>query len=185
MHGSVRRAAEVAIGMVLALASAPPVPAAAKPVPPVVTAAVQVSQDPNPARAHAMGQITRNPKTGTLIVADSDARIRRTVDVYRSTDDGANWQAGGDPMLKPWTDSSGDPDANVNHTLAYDKNGVLYIAFQANDPKFSQLAREDRPRHIFLARSTDDGLTFSTVKVWDAPEAPRRTGASNATTVRG
>ena len=69
MHGSVRRAAEVAIGMVLALASAPPVPAAAKPVPPVVTAAVQVSQDPNPARAHAMGQITRNPKTGTLIVA--------------------------------------------------------------------------------------------------------------------
>ena len=171
--------------MVLALASAPPVPAAAKPVPPVVTAAVQVSQDPNPARAHAMGQITRNPKTGTLIVADSDARIRRTVDVYRSTDDGANWQAGGDAMLKPWTDSSGDPDANVNHTLAYDKNGVLYIAFQANDPKFSQLARKDRPRHIFLARSTDDGLTFSTVKVWDAPEAPRRTGASNATTVRG
>jgi hypothetical protein len=158
--------------MVLALASAPPVPAAAKPVPPVVTAAVQISQDPNPARAHAMAQITRNPKTGTLIVADSDARIRRTVDVYRSTNVGASWQPAGDPMLKPWTDSSGDPDANVNHTLAYDKNGVLYIAFQANDPKFSQLARKDRPRHIFLARSTDDGLTFSTVKVWDAPEAP-------------
>src|SRR2546421_6266209 len=86
MRGSVRRTAEVAIGMALALVGAPPVPAAAKPVPPVVTAAVQVSQDPNPARAHAMAQITRNPKTGTLIVADSDARIRRTVDVYRSTE---------------------------------------------------------------------------------------------------
>src|SRR5438128_212839 len=51
MRGSVRRAAEVAIGMVLALASAPPVPAAAKPVPPVVTAAVQVPEAPEADRA--------------------------------------------------------------------------------------------------------------------------------------
>lgn len=174
MRGRIRRWA-LAAGVGLAVVSAPPAGAAGaagKAPAPVVTAAVQVSQDPNPARAHAMAQIARNPKTGVLVIADSDARIRRTVDVYRSTDDGLSWQPGGDPMVKPWTDSSGDPDANVNHTLAYDTNGVLYLAFQANDPRFSDLPRPDRPRHIFLAKSTDDGLSFQTVKVWDAPEAP-------------
>ncbi len=143
--------------------------AAAKPY---VTAAVQVSGNPDPARAYASPQIARNPKTGELVIAATETRTLKTVEVWLSVDDGRSWQPGGDPMTKPWTDSSGDPDANVNHTLAFDKNGTLFLAFQANDPRFSTLPRMDRPRHIFLARSEDSGRTWRTVKVWDAPEAP-------------
>ena len=144
----------------------------AKKLTPVVTAAVQVDSDTNPTRGHSTPLITRNAKTGTLIVADCDARNKKTVDVYRSVDDGRSWAPGGDPMTKPWTDACGNPDSNVDHTMAYDRNGVLYIAYQANDPKFSNLPKPDRPMHIFLARSADDALTFSTVKVFEAPEAP-------------
>jgi len=141
-------------------------------VKPFVTAAVQVSADPNPARAYSTPQIARNPKNGVLVIADCDARNKKTVTTYRSVDEGRSWEPAGDPMLKPWLDACGNPDSNIDHTMTYDKNGVLYIAFQANDPRFSNLPKPDRPMHIFLARSTDDGKTFSTTKVWDAPEAP-------------
>jgi hypothetical protein len=139
---------------------------------PVVTNAVQVTANPDPARAYASPQIARHPETGELVIAATETRTLKTVEVFVSSDDGRSWRPGGDPMVKPWTDSSGDPDANVNHTLAVDKNGVVFLAFQANDPRFSALPRMDRPRHIFLARSTDSGRTWQTVKVWDAPEAP-------------
>jgi hypothetical protein len=139
---------------------------------PYVTAAVQVSTDPNPTRGYSTPQITRNPRNGTLVIADCDARNTKILTTYRSFDEGRSWEPAGDPMLEPWTDICGNPDSNVNHTMTYDRNGVLYIAFQANDPRFSNLPKPDRPMHIMLARSTDDGATFETVKVWDAPEAP-------------
>jgi len=116
--------------------------------------------------------IARNPKTGMLVIADSDARNKKTVDVFRSADDGRTWAPGGDPMLKPWVDASGNPDSNIDHTMTYDRNGILYIAYQANDPRFSALPKPDRPMHVFLARSADDGATFSVSRVYEAPEAP-------------
>ncbi len=148
-----------------------------------VTGAVQVTTNPDPARAHVVPWIVRNPKNGTLVIADTENRTRKRVDIHISVDDGRSWFPGGDPMVEPWTDSSGDPEANINHSMAYDRDGVLLLAFQANDPRFSSLPRADRPRHIFLARSTDDGLTWErAVKVWDAPEspdAPRSAGKRN------
>ncbi|MGH9279392.1 MAG: sialidase family protein, partial [Acidimicrobiales bacterium] len=156
----------------IALAALPWASARAQ-VSPVATAPVQVSGNPDPARAHVVPWIARNPKNGTLVIADTENRTKKTVDVYVSIDDGRSWRPAGDPMVKPWTDSSSDAEANVNHTLVYDKNGVLYLAFQANDPKLTNTtSRPDRPRHIFLARSTDDGSTFQTVKVFEAPESP-------------
>ena len=139
---------------------------------PSVTAAVQVSTDPNPTRGYSTPQIARNPENGTLVIADCDARNKKVLNVYRSVNEGRSWQPAGDPMQKPWTDACGNPDSNIDHTMTYDKNGILYLAFQANDPKFSNLPKPDRPMHVFLARSTDDGATFTQVKVWDAPEAP-------------
>lgn len=139
---------------------------------PVVTAAVQVTTNPDPARAYASPQIIRNHKTGELVIATTESRTLKTIEVFISTDDGRSWFPGGDPLLEPWTDSSGDPEANVNHTFAVDPDGVIYLAFQANDPQFSVLPRADRPRHIFLAKSADSGRSWDTVKVWDAPEEP-------------
>jgi hypothetical protein len=172
MQPSLRLWTAITAGMLVASAAAPAPSEAKTSRDPVVTAAVQVSNDPNPTRAYSTPQIARNPKNGTLVIADCDARNKKTVTVYRSRDDGRSWQPAGDPMQKPWVDACGNPDSNVDHTMTYDKNGVLYIAFQANDPRFSNLPKPDRPMHIFLARSTDDAATFSTVKVWDAPEAP-------------
>ncbi|HTJ76881.1 MAG TPA: sialidase family protein [Acidimicrobiales bacterium] len=172
MRRGMRAGAAVAVGMVVAGTTAWGPAGAKEALHPTATAAVQVTADPNPTRAHSTPLIARNPKTGVLVIADSEARTKRTVDVYRSFDDGRTWAPAGDPMLKPWTDASGNADSNIDHSLTYDKNGVLYIAFQANDPQFSTLPRADRPVHVFLAKSTDDGATFSTVKVYEAPEAP-------------
>jgi hypothetical protein len=158
--------------LVVALSGAPATSASGKVINPSVTAAVQVDTNPDPARGHSTPLITRNPRTGVLVVADCEARTKRTVDVYRSYDDGRSWSPGGDPMTKPWTDACGNADSNIDHSLAYDKNGVLYIAFQASDPQFATLPRMDRPVHVFLARSSDDGLTFTTVRAYEAPEAP-------------
>jgi hypothetical protein len=165
----------VAVALAVLAASLPWLtarPASASSTTPVVTDAVQVTSNPDPTRAYATPVIARNPKNGELVVAATEARNLKTVEVFISNDDGRSWVHGGDPMVKPWTDSSGDPDANVNQTLAFDPNGVLYLAFQANDPQFSTLPRMDRPRSIFLARSSDSGRTWQTVKVWNAPEAP-------------
>ena len=180
-----RRKWAVSFGLAGAMALALPwigAPASAA-YQPWVTGSVQVTDNPDPSRAHVVPFIVRNPFNGTLVIADTENRTKKTVDVYLSTNDGRTWVKGGDPMLKPWTDSSGDPEANINHSMAYDKNGVLLLAFQANDPRFSDLPRPDRPRHIFLTRSTDDGRTWEkAVKVFNAPEAaeaPRSAGKRN------
>lgn len=147
--------------------------AGAAPITPWVTGSVQVTGNPDPARDNVVPWIVRNPLNGTLVIASTENRTRKTVEVFISTDDGRTWGTGGDPMVKPWTDSSGDPEANINHTMAYDRNGLLYLAFQANNPLYSNTLRPDRPRHIFLARSGDDGRTWEpAVKVFDAPESP-------------
>lgn len=171
MRPSLRARTAVAAGMIVATALVPGSSGAQGTDEPFVTGAVQVSNDPNPTRGYSTPQIARNPTNGVLTIADCDARNNKTLSVYRSVNEGRSWDAAGDAMVEPWVDVCGNPDSNVNHTMTYDKDGVLYIAFQANDPRFSNLPKPDRPMHIFLARSTDDGDTFSTVKVWDAPEA--------------
>lgn len=156
-----------------AVAGMQPVPAAEeREITPHVTAAVQVSTNPDPARGHSTPLITRNPKTGVLVIADCEARTKRTIDVYRSFDDGRSWLPGGSPMTRPWTDACGNPDSNISHSMLYDDDGVLYVGFHASDPKFATIDRPNRPVHIWLAKSTDDGATFETVRVYEAPEAP-------------
>lgn len=165
----------VAAALLFGGAGMQPAPAAEeddRPITPALTAAVQVSTNPDPARGHSTPLISRNPKTGILVIADCEARTKKTVDVYRSLDDGRSWAPGGSPMTKPWTDACGNPDSNIDHTIVHDKEGVLYLAFQASDPRFANIADPDRPVHLWLAKSADDGATFETTRVYEAPEAP-------------
>ena len=173
MRPSRRSWAALGAALVVAVAGAPPTTAQEEDeIRPVVTAAVQVSVNPDPTRGHSTPLITRNPDTGVLVIADCEARRKKTTDVYRSTDNGRSWAPGGNLMLEPWTDACGNADSNINHSMAYDRNGVLYIAFQASDPRFATTARMDRPVHIFLAKSNDDGLTFETRRIYEArPES--------------
>lgn len=137
---------------------------------PTVTAAVQVTTNPDPARGHSSPQIAVSPTTGTLAIVETEVRTRRTCDVHLSVDGGRSWFPGGDPMLEPYTDCSGYAINGPYATVTFDRDGVLYVALVANDPEHSDLERPDRPRSVFLARSTDDGRSFDTTIVYEAPE---------------
>lgn len=54
--------------------------------------------------------------------------------------------------------------------MAFDREDRLYMAFTATDPRFASLNRSERPRSVFLARSTDGGRSFTTSFVYRVPE---------------
>jgi hypothetical protein len=138
---------------------------------PSVTAAVQVTRDPNPSRAHASPQIARNPRTGELVIAATEFRTTKTCEVFISTDDGRSWFDGASPAREPFTDCGDDPISAANLTVQFDKNGVLYLAHTAHDPKVNTdgRPRNERPFHVILSRSTDSGRSFETTMVYEAP----------------
>lgn len=139
--------------------------------PPSVTAAVQVTGDPNPTRAYASPQIARNPKTGELVIAATEFRYKKTCNVFISADDGASWFDGGSPALEPYSDCGDDPISAANLTVQFDKNGVLYLAHTAHDPKVNDnRPRNERPLHVLVARSRDSGRSFETTMVYQPPQ---------------
>lgn len=146
---------------------------------PVASAAVQVTANPSPVRAHSSPQIARNPTNGELVVAGTDIQIGKRCSVHLSTDEGRSWSPGGDPMMAPYTDCSTIATNGPYFTLEFDSDGVLYMVFQASDPKLNALVRTDRARHVFVARSTDSGRTFTTSFVYRVPDGlvddPRNT----------
>ena len=129
---------------------------------PVVTAAVQVTRDQNPTRAHSSPQIARNPDNGELVVVETDVYGNFGVNVHISADEGRSWSRGGNPVLAPFTWNSDYAINGPYFTLAFAKDGTLFVAFTATDPKYAGLIRSERPRPVFLARSGDGGRTFTT-----------------------
>ena len=181
------------LGRVLGLAAAglliPPAGAADDPPVPRVTGAVQVTDNPNVVRAHITPQIARNPKTGELVIAEVDARGTRECVVHLSSDGGRSWSLGGSFMVKPFTDCSIGAEFGPHVMPFFDRDGVLNVAFTANDP--ARLAssdrpvstsdvREDIPRNAYLARSTDGGRTFTTTLVAAGKEGNTQTAYIDA-----
>jgi hypothetical protein len=149
------------------------------PVGPPVTAAVQVTTNPDPARAHSTPQIARNPKTGELVIGEAEIRTKKTCDIHISTDDGRSWFDGGSPMMKPFTDCSQQATNGPYITLQFVPDGTLFASFFANDPKYeATLNRNDQPRSIFLARSPDSGRTWSTTVAYEGKEGDPGVGGS-------
>lgn len=144
----------------------------------VVTAAVQVTGSPAPVRDFSSPLIARNPKTGELVTAEVDIRGNRECTVHISTDAGRSWFVGGNMMVKPFTDCSIGAEFGSYFSVFFDRDGVLYVPFAANDPaaltKPRQVATEDDrdyiPRNIYLARSTDSGRSFVTATAFKVPE---------------
>lgn len=136
---------------------------------PAVTEAVQVTDNPDPVRAHSSPQIAVNPTNGELIIVETNVFEGFGVDVHLSIDEGRTWFDGGDPMVEPFTWNS---DLAINgpyFTMAFDEEGTLFLAFSATDPAFADLNRGDRPRHIFVARSDDSGRSWETNMAFEAP----------------
>lgn len=164
--------AAVASGMfalvVLALTAAPSADAQ---VSPVVTQAVQVTDNPSVVRAHSSPQMAMNPTNGELVIVDADIRGDHRCAVHLSTDSGRTWSPGGDPMLEPFTECSRVVINGPYATVDFDNDGVLYMAFRASDPKWSNPHPPPTiPRHVFVARSEDGGRTFETTMVYEGPE---------------
>ena len=172
---ALRPVALALLAVSVAVLSAPA--GAQKDTEPLVTAAAQVTQNPNPVRAHSSPQIARHPENGDLVIAETDVfgNPDFSVKVHVSSDEGRSWAPGGDPMMKPFTWNS---DLAINGpyvTMAFDSDGVLYLAFSATDPKYANLSRAERPRPIFLARSTDAGRSFTTGFVYQPQEGNAKT----------
>lgn len=173
-----RRASGV-MPAILALMS----PVSAQPLPrtPAVTAAVQVTANPAPVRAHSSPKIAVNPKNQEMVIVESDPRGKRSCDVHISVDDGRSWFPGGDPMLEPYRDCSFYGEYGAYATMAFDKNGRLHIAFIASE--FLNRRRDETPRHVFLARSDDGGRTFATTMVFQAPDGNPDRGLNKGPTL--
>ncbi len=107
-----------------------------------------------------------------LDIAETEYRTTLACNVHISTDDGRSWAPGGDFMLKPYTNCGGDPLSTINLTMAFDANGVLFLAYAAHDPKWDTMGvpRADRPRNVLLARSEDSGRSWTNTVVYKAPE---------------
>ena len=148
------------------LAGAGPVALAADD-PATVTAAVQVTSNPAPIRAHSSPQIVRNPTNGELVIVEADIRGDEACTVHISVDDGRTWLRGGDPMKKPATDCTLHADYGPYVAAAFTRSGVLYLAFVASVP--DKRAKELVARSVFLARSEDSGRSFTTTTVFEAP----------------
>ncbi len=145
------------------------------------TGAVQVTNDPAPLRSHSSPQIAVNPKTGELVTVESDVRGNRACAVHLSTDGGRSWFAGGDPMTKPFNDCGFYAEYGPLAHMAFANDGTLYMTFVASD--FLNRVRNFTPRHVFLARSADSGRSFTTVKVFDAPDGNQDRGLNKGALV--
>lgn len=153
------------VALLLPVVAGPPVSAADDPA--TVTAAVQVTSNPAPIRAHSSPQIARNPVNGELVIVEADIRGDEACTVHISVDDGRTWLRGGDPMKKPATDCTLHADYGPYVATAFSRAGVLYVAFVASVP--DKRAKELVARSVFLARSEDGGRSFDTTTVFEAP----------------
>ncbi len=146
---------------------------------PSVTAAVQVTTNPDPNRAHTTPQIAVNPKTTELVIGSAEVRTKKTCDIHISVNGGRSWFPGGDPMVKPFTDCSQQATNGPYITFQFTPDGVLWAAFMGSDPKYTTLNnRADTPRHVFVARSEDSGRTWRTTMAVEGKEGDPGIGNS-------
>ena len=144
---------------------------------PVVSGAVQVTNDPSPVRSHTSPQMGVDPKTGALVIVEANPNGQRTCDAHISIDDGRSWFAGGTMMVSPFTDcTTRESEYGPYATMAFARDGTLYVAFVGSERL--NLTHNNVPRSVFLARSTDDGRTFTTASVFHAPTGNPDRGAN-------
>jgi hypothetical protein len=141
---------------------------------PAVTGSVQVTANPAPVRAHSSPQIALNPVTGELVVVEADVRTDRACRAHISLDQGRSWRPGGSLMVDPYNDCGFYAEYGPYATAAFGRDGTLYVAFVASE--LLARARNDVPRHVFLARSTDSGRSFQTTRVFEAPDGNQERG---------
>ncbi len=147
----------------------------------VVTAAVQVTTNPAPTRAHSSPRVARNPENGDLVIVEADVRGDLGCNIHISADEGRSWFRGGDLMTKADPVCAPGAEYRPLASLAFGKDGVLYVSYVAG-PELG-LGRDNTPRTLYLARSTDSGRSFTKTVVFDAPENNKDRGLNKGPTL--
>jgi hypothetical protein len=164
---TVARAGTVAAWLAVAamVVSGSPVAAGEEPA---VKAAVQVTDDVDPLRAHSSPVIAANPTNGELVIVEANVRGDRACTTRISVDDGRSWFRGGELMQDPYLDCTLGAEYGPYATLGFSEDGTLYVGFVGSE--FLDRARDDTPRHLFVARSDDGGRSFTTAMAFEAPD---------------
>lgn len=148
---------------------------------PSVGAAVQVTSNPDPARAHSSPQIAVNPTNGELVIAEGEVRNTKACRFHLSVDKGRSWFPGGEASLEPFTDCTLQATNGHYVSMQFDNDGVLWAAFFASDPALTRTTnRDDIPRHLFLGRSPDSGRSWETTMAYEGPDEPGTGGSRRA-----
>jgi hypothetical protein len=149
------------VGMAACMAFGPWAPAGAETLKePEVDAAVQVTSDPGAGRGHATPVLAMHPDDPqTLVLAEGDAYTSRCM-VHVSRNGGLSWARATQPQTPSDWPGCGFAVTGPLADLAFASDGTLYYAFSAVQPSTYQ-------QRIYLARSSDLGLT------WDTTALPR------------
>ncbi len=147
----------------------------------MATAAVQVTPDPTYVRAHSSPQIVRNPENGELVIVEGNLRGSRKCEVWISGDEGRTWFPGGDPMDARFSDCTLYGEFGPYATMAFASDGTLFMSFVGSE--IMPRLRDDVPRHLFLARSRDGGRSFTTTRVYEAPDGNKDRGLNKSPTL--
>jgi hypothetical protein len=123
---------------------------------PAVDNAVQVTADPKTGRGHAIPVLAQHPEDRqTLVLAETEAYSSRC-SVHVTRDGGLTWSQATQPETPPDWPGCGFAVTGALADLAFASDGTLYYAFSAFQPNTYQ-------QRIYLARSTDLGLSWDTV----------------------
>jgi hypothetical protein len=135
--------------------------------PPNVEPDVQATLDATPTRTHEGPGIAVNPtNSSTVVLSEIDMQNRRCL-THISSDGGHTWADGASPQNSDYV-NCGPQNGNFfntgsNTALAYDATGNLYYAFSA------ATASDGDSRSILLGRSTNNGQSWTTTVVYQAP----------------
>lgn len=150
------RAAALTVALTLVAASSGVVPvAAATPVKPIVLPSVQVTTDPNPARAYNQPQLLIDPKNPQILVVAGSNYNEGTCGVLVSMDSGRTWVDRG--FSKPPNYGTCDTsDLGPYLAAAFSSDGTLHMAF-TGAAYSCQICSND----LISATSHDLGMTWT------------------------
>ncbi len=132
-----------------------------------IDAAVQVTNDTSPSRAHTAPVVAVDPRDDkVLAIAEADAYSSRC-GIHVSTNAGLSWTKAAEPAVPADYPNCSYVYFGPVVDLTFGPDGTLYYAFSGHNP----ITKRSR---VFLARSDDLGSTWETTPLpWIAPDLER------------
>ncbi|HEV2766232.1 MAG TPA: sialidase family protein [Acidimicrobiales bacterium] len=153
-QGAARAWAVIGVGLGLLVAT-PSIGLAQSDDEPVVTPSVQVTDDPNPTRAHNQPQVLVHPKDKDILAVVEAEFLSSTCHVHISRDGGRTWAESANRPMPPQYRACARPAFGPYLAAAFGGDGTLYVVGAGSETGGNQ-----GPTDAFVARSTDLGETW-------------------------